>query len=135
MDVGEVPVRAVIFVRQDGPDPAKQETVVLRHCDRQGYEAHSLCFHAVDCAALVATGAAEVVVAAYGSPDDELARAVWQAGGRVEYVHTPARRRLDLAALIRRWRRGGRTVGEIADLLDTNTGEIRTWLPDESPDQ
>lgn len=121
--------KVLMYVRPDG-DEQKQELMVVQHCARVGLAAVSLCRSVEDCAALVRNGETKTVVVAYGPLADGLSDSIETAGGRVEYILPAPRRRLDVAALINRWYQTGRSVREIADLLDEPTGDVRIWLRD-----
>lgn len=118
--------RAIIYINHDQPHPDKQEALTLRHAEAVGLHVVALCANPAACAAVVRSGGAAVVVVAVEDPGlDELVRA---AGGRVEVARpaaAPGRVRRGLVGIVQRMVCRGMDTGDIAEILDVDTGEIR----------
>lgn len=127
MPTGTTPVgnRAVMYVRL-GPTADGQRAMILRMCDQRGIGVESECNEPEDCAALIADGIVDLVVASHDAHDG-LTSAIREVGGRVEYARRTFR--LPTAkALLRLWHRQGRKPEEIARLMNSDTGEIRVIM-------
>lgn len=124
--------RAVIFVRPYGPSAEQQHVACLDHCHRRGYRSDSLCHRGTDAAALVEAGEVDVVVTAYDEPDDAgLIQRIAAAGGRLEYVRTPARpprQVVEVDQVAVRLAATGASPETIADILGRPVQEIRVAL-------
>ena len=121
--------RVVIYLRSTGALPAQQQRACLDYCERHRYAVPSISLTAEGAAALVESGAVEVVVTAHGGDDQVLARRVQSAGGRLEYVREPRRRiNLDPTELIVGMHERGADVATISHLLDAPTADVRLAL-------
>lgn len=114
--------RAVMYVRP-GPTADGQRTMVLRMCEQRGIAVDSECNQPEDCAALIADGIVDLVVASHDAHDG-LTSMIRDVGGRVEYARR-TRRLPTIGNLLQSWHRQGRKPEEIARLLGADTGEVR----------
>lgn len=137
--------RAAIFV-QRGPLDRKQETACLAYCMEQRWSMFGLVpwWAREDAVTMVRTGEVDTILVAYDSNvAQQLADDIGSAG-RVVVVH-PHPHELHprrvwpsvLVDLVVRWSHRGRPVKEIAEDLDTPTGEVRAILREagEHPDR
>jgi hypothetical protein len=126
--------RAAIFI-QHGVEIRKQAAACIQFIDEQRWSMlHVVPSHAPeDAVRLVEAGTVQVVVTAYDSRAAQALAADIGDRGRVLFVHPepttieppkplPPR---SLVRLILRWVRRGRTVEEIAEDLEQDTGDIR----------
>jgi hypothetical protein len=126
---GDVPI--VFYIRQGHIDAPKQVAALLKRGEERGYRLVSICSRPEDCAAAVTAGAARIVLAV--DEDRVLVDLVEAAGGRVEALRAPQEppRRgagLSMSAVLRRLCGRGKTPSQIAEILETTTGEITTAL-------
>jgi hypothetical protein len=121
---------AVIFIHQCGVPAELQESACLEYCQRKQYTVDSVCSEPGDAAALVESGSAGVIVAAFRRSEDRaMGQRVHAAGGRVEYTRTPpAARPLDSDDLAAALHERGNTVEQIAQMLGESTQEITRSL-------
>lgn len=127
--------RAAVIVQRGHVPTDKQLHACISHISSQGYIMASYCTSAEDAICAVTGGHADLVVVAYGG--ERVARGLAAHGARVEAVHPtphivepppPPESRPRPVEWIVRWFRGGRSVSEIAELLDSPTGDIRAEL-------
>jgi hypothetical protein len=132
-----VPTRVVAMLIQRGVSSAKQEAVLLPYILSQhlSMSYRVPCWRPEDAVALVRSGMAAAVVAAFNSKVVQQLAAEIGAAGNVIVVHPepmvvePPRRQLGtLGDLILRWWRRGRTVQEIALDIDGDTTDVRQIL-------
>lgn len=119
---------AVILIRRDGVPAELQEAACLGYCERNRYELDSISTDPDGAAALVETGVAQVIVAAYRRSEDKAIVRRIRTAGRVEYVRNPPGRQLDAVDLAVALHDRGASVEQIADLLGESTRDITATL-------
>lgn len=117
--------RVIIYIKP-GPSTEQQIAAVADHCNRQDYEGAARVHHPDEAAALIQSGLADLVVAAF-DPRDGLRHVVRLAGGDVEFVRPPSQP-TTVTSLFQRLLRRGKTPSEIAQMHDMDTGEVRHIL-------
>ncbi len=132
--------RSAIFI-QRGVPAQKQADACLEYTSAERWKMrHYVPYWAPeDAVNLVRTGAVDVVVTAYDSPEVRRLAQEVGAAGRVLFVHPrptvvePTHRSLpaSLGDLVLRWFRRGRSVEEIAAEVDGDTSDIRDLLRQE----
>jgi hypothetical protein len=135
-----MPERAAILIQRATASPERQADVCIPYCvaERLAVQTIVPSWAAGQAVQLVRDGFVGVVVVAFEGPGlaESVAR-ICDAGGRVVAVHptprelAPPRRRGPTrwaSELVARWYRKGRTVPEIAELLEEDTAEIRSAL-------
>jgi hypothetical protein len=132
--------RKVAILIQRGALNSQQEQACLDYLAVEHWSMESLVpYWAVDDAvALVRSGVVDRIVAAFDSPMLRQLAADIGAAGRVVFVHPapttiePVQRSLpdSIVDLIRRWRRRGKSIKEIAADVEGDTGDIRAILRD-----
>jgi hypothetical protein len=119
---------AAILIMSDRPHPEKQVAVALAAI--ADYDVKHLCHHWQDCMALALSRDIVAVICAI-DPGPEVRAALERAGTRLVVAREQSLRiRRTAVQLIRRLRRKGLEVNEIAEVLDIDTGEIRNALRD-----
>lgn len=127
-------LRAVILTRAEGDiDPQRQTRACMNHILHAGLTLTGLLRHgstSLDAAAAIATGDANLIVAAYPVRGDDLEDVVEAAGGRVVYVHNPdAGHRLTVRRIIARLHtEAGFTPQYIATVIGANVREVEDHL-------
>lgn len=127
--------RALILIREadtaKGVSTDRQYGVCMGHLDKAGYELAGLLHSSADpeqAAALIGSGAAEVIVAAWAAAD-RLVELVEQAGGRTEFVHRPERRNATVRSMLTvLHREEGWTVPRLAQRFGIDPREVADHL-------
>lgn len=130
--------RSAIFI-QRGVEVRKQTAACIRYIESEHWSMlHVVPYHAPhDAVRLVRDGTVDVVVTAYDSRAAQALAADIGHAGRVIFVHPnpteipppPRKLRSGVTELILRWwRRGDRSVADIAADVETDTTEIREIL-------
>lgn len=116
---------AIAYI-EPGGNEARQQRAVLDLATRQAFNVVTICAEPGACAAAVAAGLAEVVLAAV-DPRNGLREQVAAAGGRAVFAREP-RMLPTLRDLLDRALRRGRTPHDIAELLDAETDDVSGLL-------
>ena len=121
--------RAAIYIHVGAlASREQQQRYAQQYCERRGYEPTTLVNRPDDALNLVKDGFVDVIVCAYLPRDrHDLARLVAQAGGQLETARG-SRVEYEVGKVIARLFDHGMTVGEIAEVTDKDTGEIRREL-------
>jgi hypothetical protein len=127
--------RALILIREQdtakGVSSDRQIGVCMGYLEQAGYtlagllQSHS---EPEQAAALIGSGAADVVVAAWAAAD-ELVALVEQAGGRTEFVHRPERRNATVRSMLAvLYREEGWSVPRLAHRFGIDQREVADHL-------
>lgn len=126
-------VRALIMIQKSGGvDVAKQDVACLEYIQHHGHELGGYLrvgATAADAARSIASGDAQVVVAAYRTRDSELTGEIEAVGGHVEYVHRHQRGHMTARSILASlYRRLGWSAQRIASEVGGNTEDVLDHL-------